>query len=168
MLKKFIFSLIAVVLPLTANAQVVNAAKQQTARGVMLQDTKQPKVAVQVAPADEATEGFVDEEALEEDLPPPPTTITPEEIIEYETESKKTIRRKIKKQNQQDRENFITTMTWTEKAQKLRELMTSGMSYEDAKKTLKETFEEPEINVKKDEDMEQYIYEKGEFMSNEK
>ena len=107
-------------------------------------------------------------EVLEEETPPPPTTITPEEIVAFETDSKKSIRRGLKKQDRKDRENFIGVMNWQEKTMKVRELMLEGKSYKEAVKIAEEEVEIPLINVKKDEDMEKYIYEKGKFITNEK
>ena len=174
MLKKILF--ILMIIPTIVWAQTIDVGSRQKRRGVMLQrevvevkqtqdtDVKEKNLSDEALAVEE---GKVSE-VLEEETPPPPTTITPEEIVALETDSKKSIRRGLKKQDRKDRENFIGVMNWQEKTMKVRELMLEGKSYKEAVKIAEEEVEIPLINVKKDEDMEKYIYEKGKFITNEK
>ena len=120
--------------------------------------------------ANAVSEGAVlpEGEALtEEETPPPPANVTVEERIEIETESKKNIRKTIKKQDTKEREISLGIMNWAEKEIKIRELMAGGMSYKDAKKNAEETVMLPKMNVKKDKDVEKYLYKKGAFIADE-
>lgn len=172
MFKKLIFLLTTIlIIPAISDAQVVNIGKKRANQGVMLYENSLKEAQKQnIAVQDEqnVAEGTGEEEVLEEEVPPPPTTITPEEIIAFETESKKSIRRSVKNKDDKDRERILGTMNWSNKTLKIQELMAGGMSYKDAKKTVEETIKLPKMNIKKDKDIEKYIYEKGKFITNEK
>jgi hypothetical protein len=160
----------AVIIPMASNAQLINIEKKQPAQRLMFgnvtqQDAQKQKTQENTDTIDDEEKKV--EEQLDEQLPPP-TTITPEEIIEFETESKKNIRRKIKNKDEENRAQLIGVMNWSEKKLKIQELMVGGMSYEDAKKVADESLKLPKINIKNGKEIEKYIYEKGKFISNEK
>lgn len=104
-----------------------------------------------------------DEDVVEEEVPP--TTITPDEIIAFETESKKAIRRSLKNRDTNDRGTFIGVMSAQEKSIKVKELMLEGKNYKEAKKIAEEMMKIPSVDLKKDKDIENYIYQKGGFIS---
>lgn len=175
MLKKLIFLLfVSVIIPDVSCAQVINVGKRQENAGVLFSKKSTPeKVETQrVVSSEKITSvdnnGAVVEELPQEDVvPPPPVAVTTEEIAELEIESKKSIRRSIKNKDDVDRERFLGVMNWAEKNMKMQELMAGGMSYKDAKKIVNETVKLPKINIKKDNDIEKYIYKKGNFITNE-
>ena len=74
----------------------------------------------------------------------------------------------MKKQNKKDRERFVDSMTWSEKNLKIQELMKNGKSYSEAKKEVEALIQKPQIDVKKDSELEKYIYQKGKFRINAK
>ena len=171
MLKKLVFFILAVaIIPALSNAQVVNVGKKQLKSSAYLSEKEMVKEEVKVkeTPKDNAEENSLteDEDAVEE-YTPPPANVTTEERIEIETESKKNIRSNLKKQDTKEREISLGLMNWAEKELKMRELMAGGMSYKDAKKAVDKSVKLPKINVKKDKDIEKYIYKKGAFIADE-
>lgn len=171
MLKKLVFFILAVaIIPALSNAQVVNVGKKQLKSSAYLSEKEMVKEEVKVkeTPKDNAEENYLteDEDAVEE-YTPPPANVTTEERIEIETESKKNIRSNLKKQDTKEREISLGLMNWAEKELKMRELMAGGMSYKDAKKAVDKSVKLPKINVKKDKDIEKYIYKKGAFIADE-
>ena len=175
MLKKLIFLLfVSVIIPDVSCAQVINVGKRQENAGVLFSKKSTPeKVEAQKAISSEKiisidNNGAVIEEAPKDDvIPPPPVAVSMEEIAELEIESKKSIRMSIKNKDEKDRERLLGVMNWAEKNMKMQELMAGGMSYKDAKKIVNETVKLPKINIKKDKDIEKYIYKKGNFITNE-
>lgn len=170
MLKKLVFFMLAVVIiPTLSDAQVVNVGKKQLKSSAYLSEKEMLKEEVKenVTPKNVTEENALTEgeEVVEE--APPPANVTAEERIEIETESKKNIRKNLKKQDTKEREISLGLMNWAEKELKMRELMAGGMSYKDAKKTVEESVKVPKINVKKDKDIEKYIYKKGAFIADE-
>ncbi len=171
MLKKLVFFMLAVVIiPTLSDAQVVNVGKKQLKSSAYLSEKEMLKEEVKenVTPKNVTEENALTEgeEAVEEEAPPP-ANVTAEERIEIETESKKNIRKNLKKQDTKEREISLGLMNWAEKELKMRELMAGGMSYKDAKNTVEESVKVPKINVKKDKDIEKYIYKKGAFIADE-
>ena len=178
MLKKIVFLLLGgVIIPTFSNAQMIDVGAKQHNPTVLLSKKDLNKTEVQnntvsnkAVEANAVSEGAVlpEGEALtEEETPPPPANVTVEERIEIETESKKNIRKTIKKQDTKEREISLGIMNWAEKEIKIRELMAGGMSYKDAKKNVEETVMLPKMNVKKDKDVEKYLYKKGAFIADE-
>ena len=154
MLKKIIISLITIIIPGHLSAQVIDSLNGQAdIKEVILE---QEDIKIEDATLDDAVEEGVQ------------VSISPEEIIELETKSKKAIRRNIKNRDVRERENIIGVLTWQEKSLKIRELMREGKSYSEAKKIVEDTIKAPAINVKNDSEMEQYMYKKGNFISNGK
>lgn len=164
MIKKLVLILIIILLPAVVRAQVMNVNKQQNNQKNVELSLQNNKTSGEQKSSEKNTDMV--EKSLEE--APMPTVVTATEIIELETESKKSIKRKIKKQNTKERENFIDTINWGERTLKIRELMRKGKSYKEAVSIADEEFKTSDVNVKKDEDMERYIYKKGNFISNEK
>ena len=170
-MKNITLILVFVVLPVFAKAQLVSldgvTQKSETV-SVQKEDAKKTDTNTQVSENTSADEVQAADVENVEDVPPPPTTITPAEIAELEIASKKVIRLNVKKQNKKEREQFINAMTWGEKNLKMRELMKNGMSYNEAKKEVEKLVKAPQIDVKKDSEVEGYIYEKGNFLTNGK
>ena len=176
MLKTLILTLMAgMIMTSVSEAQMVSVGKKQTNARVAfnkeeLQKTEEVRESG-FSTVDGAKETGA-EDSVVEDIPPPPTTVTPEEVIEIETESKKTISRSLKNKNDNDKKRMLGVMNWSEKKLKVHELMRAGMSYEDAKKAVEGSIQLPKMDIKKNEDIEKYIYEKGNFItgrtSNEK
>ena len=154
MIKYLLLSLLLVFVPSYSNAQIITAEKNTQQKTALNKD---------------ATLGVVsEEELLEEELPPPPTKVSVEEIVALETDSKKMLRKSVRKQEIKDREGLVGSMKWSEQMVRMKDLMSDGMSYADAKKQVEEEIKKPNINVKKDEEFEKYLHEKGKFISNDK
>ena len=154
MLKKIIVLLITIIIPGHLSAQVIVSLNSQS--DIKEEILEQEDIKIEDATLDNAVEEGVQ------------VSISPEEIIELETKSKKAIRRNIKNRDAKERENIIGVLTWQEKSLKIRELMREGKSYSEAKKIVEDTIKPPAINVKNDSEMEQYMYKKGNFISNGK
>lgn len=179
MFKRFIFLLIvSVIVPAISDAQVVNVGKRQTNVGVVFSkkdlppNSKQQKIntdkkTVAELIKEDDKKVISAEKNLEDEVPPPPVAVTPEEIAELEIESKKSIRRSIKNKDDKDRQQLLGVMNWAEKNMKMQELIAKGMSYKEAKKIVEKTVKLPKMNIKKDKDIEKYIYKKGGFITNE-
>ena len=174
MLSKIAIFLTLALFPMSTNAQLIGLENKKTDTNTIFlsrDDVKQKEIKqsaknVKVPSADNSV-SEEDETLLGEELPPP-STVTPSEIAELETSSKKKIRLNIKKQNKKDRERFVSSMTWSEKNLKIQELMKNGKSYGEAKKEVDESVKRPQIDVKKDSELEKYIYKKGNFITNAK
>ena len=87
--------------------------------------------------------------------------------LQSKPKAKKNIRKNLAKQDVKEREISLGVMNWAEKEIKIRELMAGGISYQDAKKTVDETIDVPKMNIKKDKDIEKYLYKKGAFIADE-
>ena len=170
MLSKIAIFLTIVLFPVCTSAQLTGLENKPDGDNTVYlskEDAKQITENTKAVSTDSNISEEDGEEVLEEDLPPP-TTITPSEIAEIELESKKQIRLNIKKQNKKDRERFVDSMTWSEKNLKIQELMKNGKSYSEAKKEVEALIQKPQIDVKKDSELEKYIYQKGKFRINAK
>ena len=170
MLKRIILFLIVIMAPEYLSAQVVDSVKNKTSAQDVVVDQQDVKTTDAVVEADATTETvsedvIISEEAVEEGVP---VRVSPQEIIELETKSKKTIRRNLKNRDVTERENIVGIFTWQEKSLKIRELMREGKSYNEAKKIVEDTIKVPSINIKNDKEMEEYMYKKGNFTSNGK
>ena len=167
MLKKLAIFLTVLIFPIVVNAQNVGYKKEHQRTYELMAQKVGLIQSVDQQNLKDAKDVAKDGGEKVDDVPPPPTTITPTEIAEYETDSKKLIRLNVKRQDKKERENFLRTMTWTEKNLKIRELMKNGKSYKDAKKEVENLVKVPQINVKEDSEVEKYIYDKGKFMTND-
>ena len=177
MLKKIVFFLsVGVIIPTFSDAQTIDVGAKQLKSTVAFSEQDLAKneasnnaISAKTDDSEKAVkEGATKaEEALEEETPPPPANVTIEERIAIETESKKNIRKNLAKQDVKEREISLGVMNWAEKEIKIRELMAGGMSYQDAKKTVEETIGVPKMNIKKDKDIEKYLYKKGAFIADE-
>ena len=169
MLKKIIFLFVVIILPGQLSAQIIDSSKAQANTKDMVLEQKDGETVDVAVDNTVAKESAVDEALVDEEADNGiQVRVSPEEIIELETKSKKSIRRNLKNRDTTERENIIGIFTWQEKSVKIRELMREGKSYSEAKKIVEDTIKSPSINVKNDREMEKYMYKKGNFISNGK
>ena len=179
MIKKLIFFLLIIsIVPAFSKAQIIDVASKQT-KPIAVVNKKQIKelensknttkniVSSKKITVEESSQPITDETLAEEETPPPPVNVTVEERIAIETESKKNISKAIRKKDTKEREINLGIMNWSEKELKIRKLMVAGMSYKDAKRIVEKTVKLPKMNIKKDKDVEKYIYKKGAFIADE-
>lgn len=147
---------------LTADIGFFQSSDNKTSKDVPVNNNADEKVVKSETAEDKSSE----EDIVVEDIPP--STITLDEIIAIETESKKSIRKGLKNQDTKERENLLGIMSWQEKNLKIRELMLEGKSYDEAKEIAEKMIKIPQIDIKNDKDIEKLIYEKGHFVADEK
>lgn len=166
MLQKIVFFLIAVILPVCSHAQTLGQMEDNSVKdSVGLSQTDEENV-VSGDQTGTSSENVVSE-GVEEESAGNPVKLSPEEIIAFETEGKKSIRRGIKNKDINERRQLLNVFTWQEKNMKIKELIKEGKTYSEAKKIVEDMIKEPQINVKNNKDMERYIYKKGNFTISE-
>lgn len=139
----------------SANAQLFNVAPKKIIKSSQEVPSAQPDNPNKVNISNEVIAPIPDEEIVE----PLPVTITPEQKAEINKKIKKNIKDVVKLQTIRNRRDFIDVMTSTEKIVSRRKALLEGKTYSVAK-DLEKNIKVPNIDLKNDTDVEQYMYEK--------